>query len=139
MIHFSLLSSRLRATASPAGLEPLTPAAYLRLRRKAAGMSIEQVVARITPDLKHRADARTLITMLEDDGTKARRRETLDWLEGAFPFDGNVYVQLATEPADRHPQVCRGCGCSHWDPCVASDGLTHCTWAVPNNLQEHCA
>ena len=132
MIHFSTFASRLRASAPSTVLEPLTAPAYLRLRRKAARLSIEQVAARIAPSITDRPDAVLLVTMLEGEGTKARHRETLDRLNSAFSLDPDVYRQLATEPADRHPQVCRGCGCSHWDPCICGDGTGTCGWAAPN-------
>lgn len=132
MIHFPHWLRRHRAAAS-AVVTPLTPAAYLRLRRNAAGVSIEQVAARIAPALHDRSNARLLIEMLETDGSRARDRQTIDRLAAAYPLDPDVYFQLVNEPADRHPPVCRGCGCSHWDPCNAGDGVACCAWATPTS------
>lgn len=94
---------------------PLTPAAYLRLRRESAGMSISAVALMIAPNRRDIAPARDLVRMLEIPGNTARHHDTLDRLQAAFPFDPSVYRQLAEDPADRHPRVCRGCGCSEYD------------------------
>lgn len=128
MIHFALPTTRARRSAVAAVLAPLTPAAYLTLRREAAGLTIAQVAERIAPRLQDRVDAALLIDMLETPGCKARDRDTINRLRAVFPFDPDVYFQLATEPADRHPRVCRGCGCSHWDPCDGPDGT--CAWST---------
>ena len=121
VIHFN---NWRKGTAAPAPsdlVQPLTPAAYLRLRRKASGMSIKQVAARCAPQAMHN-DAEILISMLEDEGVKAKSRETIEQLAIGLCIDTNVYFQLAEEPADRHPQICRGCGCSEWDPCYTGRG-----------------
>jgi hypothetical protein len=130
MLLFSLPADRrARRASEPAPLVPtMTPASYLRLRRKAAGLGKDQVAARLSPRVSDRGDARMLVDMLETEGCKARKPETLDALRAVFAFDPDVYRQLATEPSDRHPQVCRGCGCSKWDACdEAGQG---CAWAT---------
>lgn len=94
---------------------PLTAADYIRLRREAAGLTIAQVAKKIAPSPRDLAAATGLVELIEQPGNVARRHNTLDRLQSAFPFDPDVYRQLATEPADRHPHVCRGCGCSEYD------------------------
>lgn len=118
-------------------LGPLTPQAYLALRRRAARLSVDDAASliventtspRFMPRSERLAEARALIRQLETPGILARHVTTVDLLAAAFPLDSNVYYQLAHEPADRRPAVCRGCGCSQWDPCDrGADGA--CAWA----------
>jgi hypothetical protein len=124
---FTLPQERgVRAATVPAG--PLTPAAYLRLRREAAGLSIRAVAGMLARKADDVAPAIDLVTVLEVPGNTARRAETLDSLRDVFPFDPDVYRQLGSEPPHLHPRICRGCGCSHWDPC--GDGQDACGWAT---------
>lgn len=107
----------------------MTPSRYLRLRRRAAGITIRQAAARMFGSDAARVDiAISLITALETPGVRARIDLTLDRLRIAFPFDPDVYRQLAHDPADRHPRVCLGCGCTRDDACVSADGHTTCGW-----------
>lgn len=130
MIHYQL-PPRSMAKGLPApDTGALIPAAYLKLRRLAAGLSVEQVARRIAPRARDQAEATALIYLLETPGVRARHTETLIMLAKVFPFDPLVYRQLAEEPADRHPRVCRGCGCSHWDPCRAPFEEEKCAWAT---------
>lgn len=124
MIHFALPADRRRP--APLVLSPLSPAGYLRLRRKAAGLSVETVARRISAN--NQDEARALVCLLETEGTKARYRETVEGFADAFPIDVDVYMQLRDTPSDQHPRICRGCGCSEWDPCVAGDGAHTCAW-----------
>jgi hypothetical protein len=109
-------------------LPPLTAADYLRLRREAAKLSITDVAAAVSNDRAERGSAAALLRMFETPGARVSRHDTLLRLQAIFPFDPAVYQQLIDEPADRHPQICRGCGCSHWDPCD-QDGKGPCAWS----------
>lgn len=124
MIHFALPTDHCRP--APSLLRPLSPAGYLRLRLKAAGLSVDTVARRISAN--NQPEAKALVFLLETEGTKARYRETIDAFADAFPIDADVYVQLGDAPADQHPRICRGCGYSEWDPCVAADGTHACSW-----------
>lgn len=93
---------------------PLTPAAYLRLCREAAGMTRGTVAVMLAPRPGDLAQTTELIDMLETPGNVARRAETLQRLSATFTFDPDVYRQLASEPPERHPRVCRGCAASAW-------------------------
>ncbi|WCM29216.1 hypothetical protein NDN01_10155 [Sphingomonas sp. QA11] len=108
----------------------MTAAGYIRLRRLSAGFTVEQVAERLAPRMRDRSEAIALIRMLETDGARARHNATLSALARVFPFDLAVYRQLLDEPADRHPAICRGCGCTHWDPC--EDQQRMCGWATPD-------
>lgn len=106
-------------------LPPLTPAAYLKLRREAAGLSIAQVAERLEPRIALRRDVATILDMLERPGATARTVSTLRPLKTVFAIDLEVYAQLRDEPATRHPSICRGCGCSQSDPCVIRERGSH--------------
>lgn len=113
---FSLATSRADRVAAPAfALAPLTPAAYLRLCREAAGLTRSTVAVMLAPRPGHLAQASDLLDMLETLGNVARKPETLERLRAIFPFDPDVYRQIASEPAERHPRVCRGCAASAWN------------------------
>lgn len=124
MIHFAMPAERSRATVPL--LLPLSPAGYLKLRRKAAGLSVDAVAQRIPANSQD--EARALMCLLETEGTKARYRQTIEAFADVFPIDADVYMQLRDTPADQHPRICRGCGCSEWDPCVTGDGSHSCAW-----------
>lgn len=111
-------------------LTPLTPSAYLRLCREAARMSISAAAIMMMHNRDEVPAAMDLIRSLERKGTVARHRETLEALRAAFPFDPDVYHQLATEPAARHPHICRGCGASEWDQRTDTHGAF--AWASPH-------
>lgn len=123
--------SRAHVAARALDQSPMTPARYLQLRREAAGLSILQIAEHLASKPGDVSLALSVIRSLEQPGIRARHRSTLDSLRRAFPFDIDVYRQLCEEPAERHPQICRGCGCSTYDACVEADGYTCCLWAVP--------
>lgn len=127
MIHVAMPTERRRP--APSVLLPVTPARYLRLRRLAAGLSVDAVARSISAN--NQAEARALVLLLETDGSKARYRQTIEAFADAFPIDADVYLQLRDTPAEQHPRICRGCGCSEWDPCVAGDGSHTCAWHGP--------
>ncbi|MDT8758261.1 hypothetical protein MZO42_06085 [Sphingomonas psychrotolerans] len=111
-----LVSARPRA-ALPGVAAPMSPARYLQLRRRAAGLTVDQAAERLVSAERDRREVRAMIRLLETPGTVARLRATIDTLAEAIPLDPDVYRQIATDPVDRHPPICRGCGCSHNDPC----------------------
>ena len=126
MLHAPVIAAPPPPAMAPAAF---AAAAYLKLRREAAGLSISQVATTIAPKASRYAEALSLVTMLETDGVRARHTDTLIALHKAFPFDIVVYRQLADDPADRHPTVCRGCGCSEWDPFRPRYAAEFCGWA----------
>ncbi|HEY0624649.1 hypothetical protein [Sphingomonas sp.] len=124
----------------PFGVLPaFTPASYLALRRKAAGLTIYQLAELIAA--KHpagqarrmgqgdaQAELRALLRQLETPGVVARHADTLAMINRAMRIDAAVYRQLATAPVDAHPTICRGCGCTDATPCEAAD-MRPCGWA----------
>lgn len=112
-------------------MPPLTAADYLRLRRQAAKVSIADVATLMSTEGVKRSETIAFLRLIETPGARVSRTDTLLRLQRAYPFDPAVYGQLCDEPADRHPQICRGCGCSHWDPCDV-DGSGPCAWSTPS-------
>lgn len=117
MRHVDLLHS---TTAAPI----VQPWEYVAMRRRAAGLSIQQVAQA----LGGRAYERHL-RLLETPGMRMR---ILADLNIALPFSDDVYRQLADLPPHQHPRLCLGCG---WyersDVPDGHDGLT--TWSRVND------
>lgn len=86
MIHVAMPIERRRPASSV--LLPLTPARYLRLRRVAAGLSVDAVARSISAN--NQAEARALVMLLETEGSTARYRETVYAFADAFPIDIDV-------------------------------------------------
>lgn len=80
----------------------ITPWDYVAMRRRAAGLSLDQMAAalRITPRLAR---------VLETPGLRLQRHVNLS---PAMPFSAAVYRQLADLPPHQHPRLCMQCG---WD------------------------
>ncbi|MEG3182101.1 hypothetical protein [Sphingomonas sp. LT1P40] len=127
MFHTPLLS---RPTSLVSEHGPVAPHDYVRLRRQAAGLDIAQTAARLCVAGDDQAAVRAIVRMLERPGVIARERSTIAKLVRAFPIDAEVYHQLATEPAESHPRICRGCGCSQDDACQQAEHGP-CNWAGP--------
>ena len=133
---FSIHDFRRTATPVPFAMPPMSAAQYLRLRRTAAGLSIDDVAARLAPRIADRAEAAGLVRSLETPERYARARSTVDRFAAIIPLDPDVYFQLVEEPADRHPTICRGCGCSEGCPCTGDRGI--CSLAL-STLCTSCA
>lgn len=132
MFHSPITRCQGAAASAEQLLPPLTAADYLRLRREAAKLSIPAVAAALVSTSADRGEAAAFLRLIETPGARVSRHDTLLRLQAIFPFDPAVYGQLIDEPADRHPQICRGCGCSHWDPCD-EDGRGPCAWSSPTS------
>jgi len=133
---FSIHDFRRTATPVAFALPPLTAAQYLRLRRTAAGLSIDDVATSLAPQIADRTEAADLVRSLETPGRFARARSTVERFAAIFSLDPDVYFQLIEEPAERHPTVCRGCGCSDGCPCTGDRGI--CSLAL-SSLCTRCA
>ena len=145
--------SRLADAITSAVYGPLTPAAYLRLRREAVGYEPDRFARDYATIAAHgqathvpplsvaegRIAFRRLrneLALLEQPGAIATSDATLRRIAALIPFDPAVYRQLANDPAAQHPRVCRSCGCSGHDACSHDDSV--CTW-VTAALCSHCA
>jgi hypothetical protein len=109
---------------------PMRPWEYVRICRETAGLTIaqaarpywEKAIGRADLD-RIRADVERNVAAIERINTVLRHDYLIDDIRRALPnFDADVYRQLRDEPADRHPTICRGCGCSSWSPSVTLDG-----------------
>lgn len=154
-MHHFIPPARRPATTSVA-LGPLDAASYLGLRIAAAGYTVDAFARAVIMVQDHNrpvpaarptiAESRLRYRQMRNDVAlalrpRARLRDPaiLDLVASLIPFDPAVYRQLASEPTDRHPVVCRGCGCSGNDPCIAEDdtGEHVCRTALPG-LCSHC-
>ena len=111
-------------TPAPSALGPMTPHAYLALRRTAAGLGQKRLATmlvlhgskayrRLTRRQLRREAALAWVELIERPGTRIIDRDHLELLATVSPIDPDVYVQLATQPVDRHPTLCRSCGVAH--------------------------
>ncbi|WP_267383222.1 hypothetical protein [Sphingomonas sp. GC_Shp_2] len=91
-------------------------------------MTIRETAAMMARTSAEVWPALDLISVLETPGARARYRASLERLRTVFAFDVDVYYQLADEPADRHPRICRSCGCSDWD--ARDEGGEPCAWST---------
>lgn len=108
---------------SNAGTPVIQPWEYAAMRRRAAGLSIEQVAAA----LGGRAYERH-VRMLETPGIRIK---IVANLPVAMPFSEEVYRQLADLPPHQHPRLCVRCG---WDDHadVPDRFDCHTTWSREN-------
>lgn len=136
-------------SSSPSGPPVMTPGAYLRLRRVAAGLTVDQVALLLgrvegSPVATRNAVAayRNELLLLEQ-GSGAmtpERAQLLGRLQGmvvgrlhdVFAFDHQVYLDLVAIAADPEgelprPRVCRACGCTWNHPCDHSS-YGACAW-----------
>lgn len=117
----------------------MLPGEYLKLRRRAADLSIEEAQARLDDVLY--GGARFLAVDRNARPAGQPREETADLarmeaglvIAGTrelalikvhiFPIDPVIYLQLA---AGGYPRICRRCGCSQHDACF--EGHATCSW-----------
>ena len=114
---------------------PLTPGAYLKMRRCARGFSVADVAEKIATVPRLAEHARVeLLELIEADAAPVSFA-TLVVLNNVYSFDFEVLATLerislgADVPM---PQVCRICACSTYDPCIRLPGYicAHtCSWA----------
>lgn len=127
-----------------------SPGTYLRLRREAQGLSIEDVAAfvRTVPHLDLHGRCALLrgieadLTPISDDiiGSLIRAAD-----EGSFRFDPEILVRLidiaAGDTSRTRPRLCRKCACSEFDACNCGSqggGWIGCHWIEPD-LCSACA
>lgn len=111
-----------QASLLPHILPPLRPWEYIRLRRLAAGKTIAQAARPHWHRPEHRAEVEAIVALDERTGVVLREEWLVDAICRSFPFEPEVYRQLRDDPAEQHPDVCRGCGCTRWMPCIGRDG-----------------
>ena len=105
----------------------MTPGAYLRRRREAAGLSIEEVATLMASPSgvsSHAFDAAT-VGMIERDQL-VPPIELLARVASAVRLDRYTFILLGF---GRAAEICRDCGCSALDACIDEHSGEHCAWA----------
>lgn len=116
--------------------DPISPGTYLRLRRTAAGLTIEDVAAQFhtIPRLAE-IDRVAWITRVEED-VAAIDGGLIDTLVATFPFSISVLYRLSDLRSYGHgfapaPHLCATCACSISDRCIDPAEGERCTWSDP--------
>lgn len=119
----------------------MTPGTYLRKRREAAGLSIEDVAAAVRAKLhesgllaRDGGNARfvAFLTAVEEDRDNLSYFAALS-VRHAFPFDVDAYWNLLLHRYDPdasdlpQPKLCRECACSFHDACEVEG--QPCAWS----------
>lgn len=113
---------------------PISPGTYLRLRREAAGVSIE-TLALATDTVPFRVSARNraeLIGLMEQD-LLVIDADMVSGLVELFAFDRQILVQLIAIYAGAHldpPALCRICACSWSAACFDPVSGRSCSWSA---------
>lgn len=103
----------------------MTPGLYLRTRREAAGLSLDDVAERIATVPRWAQHLRRgWLEQIEGDKMPAIFN-TIVVLSQVVQFDLGVLVALTAEDGEP-PRLCRVCACSEEDPCVGHAGP--CFW-----------
>ena len=112
----------------------MTPGRYLHLRRVAAGLSIDDVAARIGTEPPVAGQSRVELVRAIEADQQPLTADVMDALRPVFVFDAIILVALCAVAAGRQidlPAICRECGCSEWDACRLEGGRT-CSWSTPD-------
>lgn len=121
----------------------MSPGTYLAKRRQAAGLSIEDVAARITSDPRLGEHERAeWLRQIERDEAMA----TLDVafaLKPVFSFSPVMLYILGVQyahgaPLLDPPYLCANCACSEADPCIDPATQSTCGWSA-SDLCTRCA
>jgi hypothetical protein len=123
----SLLSMLDDPAAAPQPMMPLVmPWDYVRMRRLAAGLSIQQASRPFWHRPEHRADVERNMAQIETVGFRVKRL----WdMSRAFRLNLTVYRQLCDNPAHMHPRLCLACGWDEWSTQTDNEGFD-CTWSA---------
>ncbi len=116
----------------------MTPGAYLKHRRTAAGLDLHDVAAALATEPKLAEHVRaSWIERIEAD-IVPMSFSTIVALRRSFRFDLDVLAQLAAiamhSPIEP-PRLCRICACSEADSCLGHCGA--CSW-VDEDLCSAC-
>lgn len=116
----------------------MTPGAYLKYRRTAAGLGLHDVAATVATEPRLAEHVRgAWIERIEAD-VAPMSLNTIVALRRAYRFDLEVLAQLAAIAMHlrvQPPRLCRICACSDADPCLDYRGP--CSW-VGQDLCSAC-
>lgn len=114
----------------------ITPGAYLKHRRTAAGLTPADIAARLHVE-PYRFDVRARAEWIELIEADAQPMDVdlVVALREIYQFDLRVVLILSRIaqgfPANP-PRLCRVCACSWEDPCIDTARNTACAWAEPD-------
>lgn len=122
---------------NPPTAPPMTPGVYLRKRREAAKLTIDQV-ALLIGGAGGADDAKAQLAAIED-GTSEIGLRFVGRLCSVFSFDLEVLSVLELHSADPQseipvPLICGRCGCTWDDACELPDG-SFCAWSEAGTPQ----
>lgn len=122
---------RMRARLSVHPL-PIMPWDYVRMRREAAGVSIDQIADLFYADEAHRPDVvRNLQAMEQPDFKLPYPSYDASDMLRAFPLSPDVYRQLFEDPRF-HPRLCLSCGWDEWSEQNDLQGFST-AWSTTHN------
>jgi hypothetical protein len=90
------------------------PWEYVAMRRRSAGMTIEQAAKPYWHRPEHQADVERNIRELETVGYRMQRHFFGADMSRAYSFNLDVYRQLCDTPPEQHPRLCLACGWDQW-------------------------
>lgn len=125
-----------------ASAAPLSPGTYLRKRREAAGLELEDLALMLDSDPAISARSRAELLAAVERGTSPVTEDLMTAilrLGDAFRIDPVVWVRLIDLAAGMDiawPKLCQSCACSEFDPCVhLVDGLhVACHWVAAERV-----
>ncbi|HEX7856011.1 MAG TPA: hypothetical protein VF503_20200 [Sphingobium sp.] len=108
---------------------PIHPWDYIRMRREAAGLTIDQIAPLFYANEDHRADVIRNIRAMEQPDFKPPYPgyDAADMLR-AFPLSTEVYRQLHEDPRF-HPRLCLSCGWDEWSEQYDLQGFST-AWSI---------
>lgn len=121
----------------------MTPGTYLKLRRQAAGLSVDDVAGLVhTAPHLGAFDRSAWIGRIESD-VAAISPDVVRALASAFRFDRRVLLRLIDlrsygTDIGVTPRICAICACSDADPCLDEQTHRACAW-VSADLCSGCA
>jgi hypothetical protein len=118
----------------------MSPGAYLRRRRLAAGLELVDIALVTTASPIDAYGRGEWLRLIEEDRTPITA-DVVETLLFAFPLDRHSLNKLILIHAGARidpPRLCAGCACSAFDPCRGTDGSS-CAWVGDTDLCTTCA
>jgi hypothetical protein len=113
----SSVPSLLSMLEAPEALAPVVmPWDYIRMRREAAGLTIEQAARPYWHREEHQADVERNLATLESVGFHLRRNFYVVDMSRSYRLSIDVYRKLCLTGPDRHPRLCLACAWDEWTP-----------------------
>lgn len=115
--------SLLAMLEDPEAIAPVVmPWDYIRMRRMAAGLTIEQAARPYWRREEHRADVERNFRTLESVGFQLRGNFYVADMSRSYRLNLDVYRKLCLTGPERHPRLCLACAWDEWTPEFDRDG-----------------